>query len=111
MKCLTYDLTWSHHEQDEEHSLGSNDYLLVGTGLGQLCAAAVACASSVVDLPDIAVEAVRLAFRTGSVVETFSVQNQRPGDQDNSWSIIVPIAFSEIQAELHKIQDSAVWFL
>jgi hypothetical protein len=88
--------------------LGTDDYLLVGTGLGQLCAAAIACTGTIVDLTDIAVEAVRLAFRIGSAVERFSVQNERSEHPDDSWSIVVPFTFQQIQDEIQSVQDSAV---
>lgn len=100
---------YSHHEQDS-HSLDTTDDLLVGTGLGQLAAAAVACAANLIDLPDIAVEAVRLAFRTGAVVESFSIPARRAGELDGSWSLIVPGTLEEVQAELQNVQDSAVGY-
>ncbi|KAJ4291933.1 hypothetical protein N0V90_009831 [Kalmusia sp. IMI 367209] len=95
-----------HHEQDS-HSLDTTDDLLVGTGLGQFAAAAVACAANIIDLPDIAVESVRLAFRTGAVVESFSIPTRRAGEADASWSLVVLGTFEEIQAELQTLQDSA----
>jgi hypothetical protein len=81
---------------------------LVGTGLGQLAAAAVACAANIIDLPDIAVEAVRLAFRTGAVVENFSVPARRAGESDASWSLVVPGTPEEIETELQSLQEAAV---
>ncbi|KAF2132453.1 putative polyketide synthase [Dothidotthia symphoricarpi CBS 119687] len=96
-----------HNEKKNQYSLDTNDGLLVGAGLGQLCAAAIACAATIVDLPDVAVEAVRLAFRTGSVVETFSIQGKRSEESGGAWSIVVPIASQNIQDELRNIQDDA----
>lgn len=98
---------YSHHEQ-ANRSLDTTDDLLVGTGLGQLAAAAVACAANIIDLPDIAVESVRLAFRTGAVVENFSIPARRAGESDASWSLVVPGTAEEIQAELQSLQESAV---
>ncbi|KAF2742534.1 polyketide synthase [Sporormia fimetaria CBS 119925] len=95
-----------HHEQAGQTSLDATEGLLVGIGLGQLSASAVACASTLVDLPDIAVEAVRIAFRTGSVVETFSVRNRRTSQEDD-WSIIVPATPQAVQEELRTLQDGA----
>ncbi|KAF1976212.1 putative polyketide synthase [Bimuria novae-zelandiae CBS 107.79] len=95
-----------HHEQNNR-SLDTTDDLLVGTGLGQLAAAAVACAANIIDLPDIAVESVRLAFRAGAVVENFSIPARHAGESDASWSLVVPGTFEEIQAELQSLQDAA----
>lgn len=98
---------YSHHEQ-KNRSIDTTDDLLVGTGLGQLAAAAVACAANIIDLPDIAVESVRLAFRVGAVVENFSIPTRRAGESDASWSLVVPGAFEEIQSELQSLQEAAV---
>lgn len=98
-----------HHEQDNR-SLDTTDDLLVGTGLGQLAAAAVACAANIIDLPDIAVESVRLAFRTGAVVENFSIPARQAGESDASWSLVVPGNYEDIRAELQTLQDAAVSF-
>ena len=66
--------------------------------------------SNIVELPDIAVESVRLAFRTGAVVENYSIPVRRAGESDASWSLIVPGSVDEIQAELQSLQDAAVSF-
>ncbi|KAL1594334.1 Type I Iterative PKS [Paraconiothyrium brasiliense] len=95
-----------HHEQDNR-SLDTTDDLLVGTGLGQLAAAAVACAANIIDLPDIAVESVRLAFRTGAVVENFSIPARRAGESDASWSLVVPGSAEQIQTEVQSLQEAA----
>ncbi|KAL6154158.1 Type I Iterative PKS [Exserohilum turcicum] len=96
-----------HNERNDQLRLDANSDLLVGTGIGQLCAAAVACTATVVKLPDLAAEAVRLAFRIGSVVETYSVQNQRSAHSNESWSISVPVPFEKLQEELQTVQDDA----
>jgi hypothetical protein len=84
--------------------------VLFGSGIGHLCAAAIACATNIVNLPNVAVEAVRLAFRIGSVVETYSVQGQRSTNASDSWRFNVCGSFQKIQEELQTVQDSAVSF-
>jgi hypothetical protein len=101
-------LNRSHHELKNQQLANTDSDVLVGSGIGHLCAAAIACATSIVDLPNVAVEAVRLAFRIGSVVETYSVQDQHPNNRSDSWSWVVSGTLQKAQEELQTVQDTAV---
>jgi hypothetical protein len=101
-------LNRSHHELNNQQLVNTDPDVLVGSGIGHLCAAAIACATSIVDLPNVAVEAVRLAFRIGSVVETYSVQDQHQNNRSDSWSLIVSSTLQKAQEELQTVQDTAV---
>jgi hypothetical protein len=101
-------LNRSHHELNSQQLANTDPDVLVGSGIGHLCAAAIACATSIVDLHDVAVEAVRLAFRIGSVVETYSVQDQHPNNRSDSWSWVVSSTLQNAQEELQTVQDTAV---
>lgn len=68
----------------------------------------MACSSSLVDLVDIAVYAVRLAFRTGAIVRAISQQLDAQETPDGSWSMVVFGATDDIQTELQTVQDHLV---
>lgn len=99
---------YSHYEQLPNEYPRAEDDLIVGFGIGQLSAAAVACSNSVVDLVDLAVEAVRLAFRVGIMVGSVSLPSQQCEEANLSWSIVVPGAAEEIEAELQALQAQIV---
>jgi iterative type I PKS product template protein len=62
---------------------------LIGLCTGLLAATAVACARSVSDLLPLAVEAVRIAFRTGTCVGNAKLALEANGNAKESWSTIV----------------------
>lgn len=97
----------SYHERNRTE-IKTDDSLIIGVGLGQLCAAAVSCATTIIDLPDTAVDAVRLAFRTGAAVENLSVRNEGNEVRNGCWSLAVPIAYRDLKEELTTVQDLAV---
>ena len=57
---------------------------------GELSALAVSLAKTLVELLPIAVEAVRLAFRTGSLAASIAKDIERPTDPPETWSIVLP---------------------
>ncbi|KAF2429556.1 ketoacyl-synt-domain-containing protein [Tothia fuscella] len=67
----------------------SQNCRLIGLCTGLLAASAVACARSVSDLLPLAVEAVRIAFRTGTVVGNAKLALEANGNAKESWSTIV----------------------
>lgn len=98
----------SHFEHyPDDYPKAEND-LVVGFGLGQLASAAVACSITVVDLIDPAVEAVRLAFRVGGVVQQSCLPFRDSSEADASWSVIVPGTAEEIEKELLSSQTQLV---
>lgn len=67
--------------------LPSSTYF-VGLGTGLFAAAAVACAPSPETLVPIAVQAVLLAFRIGSYVESFAEPLRHAGEISESWAML-----------------------
>lgn len=88
----------------------SEDDGIVGLGLGQLSAAAIACSRTLVDLVRIAAYAVRLAFRTGAVVGAMSQQSETQHRSEASWSTLVFTSADVIQTELEVVQDRLVCY-
>lgn len=83
---------------------------MVGVGLGQLSAAAVSCSKTIVDLIGPAVEAVRLAFRTGAAVGRYSSNSQQTDvSEEGHWNMTIDGVAEEIEAELRVLQDQMVW--
>ena len=95
-------------ERADQFPMVGHDHPIVGLGIGQLSASAVVCAGSLTELVDIAVKAVRLAFRVGSVVGRISQFEGRLDEASESWSMIVSGAASDIEQELKNIQDQLV---
>lgn len=62
----------------------------VGLCTGALAAAAVACSRSVIDLVPLAVNAVRVAFRTGVRVKDVAHRVNPSNEPKQSWSAIIP---------------------
>lgn len=65
---------------------------LLGLCTGLLAASAVASVDSLLALIPVAVEAVRIAFRTGAQVADVAARLEVLSDQYESWSTIFPIA-------------------
>ena len=99
----------SHLEQRGTDSLAvTTENLVVGFGLGQLSAAAVACASTLGDLITNGVCAVRLAFRIGANVDSTSRPAPGHGGLVGTWSTAVRGLAGDIQPRLQTIQDDLV---
>ncbi|KAE8391278.1 hypothetical protein BDV23DRAFT_182792 [Aspergillus alliaceus] len=78
--------------------------IVVGHGPGLLSAVAVACSSTAVELVDLAVEAVRLAFRMGAVVTKVSGGLDQPGHEHNL-HLTAQGSLGDVNRDLHAIQD------
>ncbi|KAE8362115.1 hypothetical protein BDV27DRAFT_166437 [Aspergillus caelatus] len=90
--------------EDNEDRFPSRDDFILGHGPGLLSAAAVACASTPIQLVDLAVEAVRLAFRTGVVITKAGGGIDQPGSE-HSFRLIAEGSLEDINRELEDIQD------
>ncbi|KAK8256702.1 polyketide synthase-like protein [Phyllosticta capitalensis] len=75
-------------ENPSELPVASNTRIL-GLCTGLLAASAVASAKSLSDLLPLAVEAVRIAFRTGTCVGTAKAALEHANETNDSWSTIV----------------------
>jgi hypothetical protein len=63
---------------------------VLGVCTGALAAAAVSCSGSVLDLIPIAVDAVRVAFRTGAHVADVASRLESTERADRSWLLGIP---------------------
>ncbi|MCJ1252097.1 hypothetical protein MMC30_009335 [Trapelia coarctata] len=97
-----------HYEQCPSEVPKPEDDLIVGFGIGQLSAAAVACSNSIVDLTDLATEAVRLAFRVGAMVGRVSISSLQSNETNASWSVVVPGTAEVVGAALQTSQAQTV---
>ncbi|KAE8152732.1 hypothetical protein BDV25DRAFT_127719 [Aspergillus avenaceus] len=82
----------------------TNDDVLLGHGPGLLSAAAVACSSTMMEFVDIAVEAVRLAFRAGAVMTKASGSLEQP-ENNHSSGFAIQGSLEDVSRELDAIQD------
>lgn len=77
--------------------------------MGLLSASAVSCSRTLVDLPLIATHIVRIAFRTGAIVDRLSQQLFQSENGIASWSMIVfDASEAKIQAELDSYHERMV---
>jgi len=100
--------TCSHYEQCPNEYPKSEDDLIAGFGLGQLSAAAVSCSNSIVDLTDLAAEAVHLAFLVGVMVGRASISSLQSNETNKSWSIVVPGTAEDVEAAVRTTQVQTV---
>lgn len=74
-----------------------------------MSAAGVACSRTLVDLPLIATQIVRIAFRTGAIVDRLSQQLYQSENAKASWSrIVFDTNEAKIQAELNSYRARMV---
>lgn len=89
-----------------------SDTRVVGLCTGLLAASAVACAKSLSDLLPLAVEAVRLSFRTGTVVGNIKDGLEPASRSQESWSTIIANtsegAAQEALDEFHSAQATPI---
>jgi len=76
-------------EERPAEAFSASNTRILGLCTGLLAAAAVASARSLTDLIPLAVEAVRIAFRTGALVSTTSEALGQTNQARESWSYIV----------------------
>lgn len=82
---LTHKTSWYEKHAGEKYP-DSSSTILIGLCVGQLSATAVSLTKSLVELIPFAVEAVRIAFRVGTVVT--NVKNElEPGHEDQTWAM------------------------
>ncbi|GME66070.1 hypothetical protein BDV25DRAFT_127719 [Neofusicoccum parvum] len=83
----------------------STNGIVVGYGLGQLSAAAVACSDNVLELVTVATEAVRLAFRVGAVVRKCSAPLQSFRTSDQPWTAVIDEDLHQVTERLETLQN------
>ncbi|GME52337.1 hypothetical protein MMC30_009335 [Neofusicoccum parvum] len=83
----------------------STNGIVVGYGLGQLSAAAVACSDNVLELVTVATEAVRLAFRVGAVVRKCSAPLQSFRTSDLPWTAVIDEDLHQVTERLQTLQN------
>jgi Starter unit:ACP transacylase in aflatoxin biosynthesis len=106
-------------EERPAESFSASNTRILGLCTGLLAAAAVASARSLTDLIPLAVEAVRVAFRTGAQVSSTSDALGQKGQARESWSTIVPnttenaaqAAIDEFHKENVRINCLATWII
>lgn len=86
----------------------STNGIVVGYGLGQLSAAAVACSDNVLELVTVATEAVRLAFRVGAVVRKCSAPLQSFRTSDQPWTAVIDEDLHQVTERLETLQNELV---
>lgn len=78
------------YEQNSSESYPTaSENIIIGVCLGELSAAAVSLASSLTQLLPLAVESVRVAFRTGLMADRVSRELERPVSPRQNWSIAI----------------------
>lgn len=79
--------------------------ITVGLCVGQLSAIAVSQARSLVELIPLAVESVRIAFRTGMVATNIRDELEQQSSASETWAMTVP---ADVGNELETIQNETV---
>ena len=78
------------NEQVSQHQyLGSEDNIIIGSCVGEISAAAVGLANSLIELLPLAVVAVRVAFRLAVVAYQVSKEVEQPIPGRQCWSIAI----------------------
>lgn len=110
---------FSYYEDSSEENIDIQTFegCLSGLGTGLLSSIALSLTSSLVSLPEIGAEVVRVAFRLGVQVNEVSenlkiragLVEAGPGD---SWAYVVPdVVAQEVQEELDAYHTSRVRYL
>lgn len=95
------DIENSYYESRPEEPYPSSEIAItVGLCVGQLSAIAVSQARSLVELIPLAVESVRIAFRTGMTATTIRDELEQQSSPTETWAMTLP---SEVGNELLNI--------
>ncbi|PNP49295.1 hypothetical protein THARTR1_09963 [Trichoderma harzianum] len=98
-----------YEDSGEAYDFHSVEACLAGLGTGLMSTAAVSLAPTLGDLPVIAAEVIRIAFRLGALVDQVS-QNLQPRPAEgtgDSWAYVVPgVAPEDAQKELDAIHKA-----
>ena len=97
-------------DQPQKYPSFSKDVRLVGLCTGLLSAAAVAASNSLVELVPRAIETVRIAFKTGSLVATTAERFGGDVGKD-SWSSIVVSDFTSAQKAIDRFHNDKVCYI
>ena len=101
--------SYRYFEERPAESFSASNTRILGLCTGLLAAAAVASARSLTDLIPLAVEAVRIAFRTGAHVSTASDALGQKSQVRESWSTIVPgVTENAAQAAIDEFHTQSV---
>ena len=77
----------SYFEEHPNVQFNQESTCVIGLGVGLLSAAAIASSQTLINLLSIAVETVRIAFRTGVTTDRVSRQTQEHKSSHLSWSM------------------------
>lgn len=101
-------------EHPEEFTIDPANANLTGLGTGLLATAAVSLAPTLAELPSVAAEVVRIAFRLGVHVDEVS-ENLEPRDlsgaSPDTWAAVIPgISPDDVQRELeaHRQKEASI---
>lgn len=99
----------SYFEERPQTDLRPENTCIIGLGTGLLAAAAVASSHTLASLLSLAVEVVRIAFRTGVLVNEVSQQLQETDSNEESWSMLVSgVSVAVVTKELDAFHEAKV---
>lgn len=105
-------LTFPHsanEQASQHHYLGSKDNIIIGSCVGEISAAAVSLASSLIELLPLAIAAVKVAFRLAAVAYKVSKEVEQPSPGRQCWSIAINRTDPVLdQATLDRIHSELV---
>lgn len=95
----------------EEFELHKGNSLLAGLDMGLLAAAAVVSSPTLADIPAVGAEAIRVAFRTGILMQERArqLEPQTTGTALESWTVIFKGTSEEaMQTEVRAFNEAMV---
>jgi len=108
-KCSVTDSNRDYeHRAEEFHKANS---LLTGLDMGLLAAAAVVSSPTLADIPAVGAEAIRIALRTGIIMQERArqLEPQTTGAALESWAVVVRGTSEEaMQIEVQALNNSMV---
>lgn len=101
----------SHEAVRQDYDLHINGTILSGLSIGLLSAATVAASTSISDLANVGIEAVRVGFRMGIHVNEVSrsLESREPDSSPESWAYVVTgVTEDVVQQELNRFNKETV---
>lgn len=80
----------TYEEHTHEAYPVASENIVIGLCLGELSAAAVSLARSLVELLPLAAESVRVALRGGFAANRISREIEQPSSPQRAWSTVIP---------------------
>lgn len=109
--CSVTDSNRDYEHRAEEFEFHKANSLLAGLDMGLLAAAAVVSSPTLADIPAVGAEAIRIAFRTGIIMQERArqLEPQTTGAALESWAVVVRGTSEEaMQIEVQALNDSMV---